>query len=220
MGGVPGSKNISRDLKFSARRIGTTAGTPLRVHLTGKSNVAGGPDRVGKQTDGRRWEHAVELTWEAYIDVDLKTRRITRIVAVAHGNERLRWGNSRWKIKGEPDVRHLPAGHPIDLKCGVRYGLLAVPAAKDEVVANPATQPRRGGDRRQVGGLQAKMQRLQVVVKRRRANGGDLSGIRKLMQRFGTLMQQRKRKEAEALLDGALILLESKSKSTPRKQRK
>ena len=217
LGGVPGSKNISRDLKFSARRIGTTAGTPLRVHLTGKSNVTGGPDRVGKQTDGRRWEHAVELTWEAYIDVDLKTRRITRIVAVAHGNERLRWGNSRWKIKGEPAVRHLPAGHPINLKCGVRYGLLAVPAPKNEVVANPTTRP---GRQPRLRGIQSKMKRLQAVVKHRQANGGDLSAIQKLMKRFSQLMQQRKLKQAEALLDGALILLESKSQTAPRKQRK
>ncbi|MFQ5733704.1 MAG: hypothetical protein ACE5KM_17340 [Planctomycetaceae bacterium] len=217
LGDVPGSKNDSRDWKFSARRIATKAGSPLRVHLTGKSSVAGGPDLVGKRKDGRRWEHEVKLTWEAYLDVDLKARRITRIVAVAHGNERLRWGNRRLNAGGEPAVRHLPAGHPINLNCGVRYGLLAVPAPKDEVVAMPATQ--RGGQP-ELRGIQAKMKRLQAVVKRRQANGGDLSAIRRLMMRFGQLMQQRKPIEAEALLDGALILLEPKSKSAPRKNRK
>jgi hypothetical protein len=106
----------------------------------------------------------------------------------------------------------LPAGHAINLKCGVRYGLLAAPAAKEEVVANP-TRPLAPGMR----GMQAKMQRLQAAAKRRRANGGDLSSVQKVIMRFGPLMQHRRLKEAEALLDKALKLIEPDRKSIPRK---
>ena len=49
--------------------------------------------------------------------------------------------------------------------------------------------------------------------------GGDLSAVRKLMMRFGPLMQQRKLKEAEALLDEALKLFEPESESVPGKNR-
>jgi hypothetical protein len=212
LGGVPGSKNDSRDWKFSAQRLAAIAGSPTRVHLAGRSSVAGGQNLVGERTDGRRWEHEVKLTWEGYLDVDLKTRRMTSIVAVARGNERLRWGNAGLNANKEPDVRHLPAGHAINLKCGVRYGLLAAPAAKEEVVANP-TRPLAPGMR----GMQAKMQRLQAAAKRRRANGGDLSSVQKVIMRFGPLMQHRRLKEAEALLDKALKLIEPDRKSIPRK---
>ena len=201
MGTVPGSKNNHRQWKFSAQRIGKADGTTRRVRLTGTSKIAGGQNKVGEQTDGRRWEHEVELTWEAYVDIDLKLRRITRLVAVASGNERLRWGNKRLREDKSQDIRHLPAGHPIDLKCGVRYGLQAAPAPKDEVVANPQRLPNP------LGNIPAKMQRLQTAVKRGQAKGKDLSAIGKLMQQFGPLMRKQKYREAEALLDKALNLI-------------
>jgi hypothetical protein len=211
LGTVPGSRNTSRDWTFTARLIGKPNATTQRVHLTGTSDVAGGEDRVGRLTDGRRWEHDVKLAWEGYVDVDLKTDRFTQLVFVAAGNERLRWGSGGPQASREPDVRHLPAGHPIDLKCGVRYGLLARPAAKAEVVTAKDGQLPQNVGPAQLGGIPAKMRRLQAAVERHQKGGGDLSAVRKLLTRFGPLLQRRKLKEAEALLDEALKLLQPKS---------
>lgn len=51
---------------------------------------------------------------------------------LASGNERLRWGNARFQLTTESDAEHLMAGHPIDLQCGVRYGLCAKPNSADK----------------------------------------------------------------------------------------
>ena len=49
------------------------------------------------------------------------------LAMLAGGDERLRWGNPHFKLTTESDVEHLMAGHPIDLDCRVRYGLIAEP---------------------------------------------------------------------------------------------
>ena len=65
------------------------------------------------------------LNWYRFID--LKDGRITMLVMLAAGDERLRWGNPRFKLLQELDAAHLMTGHPIDFNGGVRYGLIAVP---------------------------------------------------------------------------------------------
>ena len=84
-----------------------------------------GPDALGSRRDGRRWDHEVKLEWAGYVDVDIEHRRFRRLVVLAKGQEHLTWGNAGLFETKEPDVAHLPAGHPIDLESGVRYGLLA-----------------------------------------------------------------------------------------------
>ena len=79
-----------------------------------------------------RWEHRVTLKWQGYADI--KDNRVIQLTMLASGDERLRWGDAGFQLVTESDVQHLMAGHPIDLNCGVRYGLFAEPCAADEVV--------------------------------------------------------------------------------------
>jgi|GEM_PF-1742494 hypothetical protein len=89
--------------------------------------MGGRQDAVGTRTDGRLWERRVTLNWYGFIG--LKNGRISKLVMLATGDERLRWGNPRFKLLQEPDAAHLMAGHPIDFDGSVRYGLIAEPVA-------------------------------------------------------------------------------------------
>ena len=197
MGGVPGSRNDSRRWEFTGQRIDSGQPEIVRVRIEGESNVKGGQD-TGRnpRKDGRVWEHRVTLKWQGYADV--KDNRIMQLVMIANGYEQLRWGNARFNFLGKSDASHLMAGHPIDLEGAVRYGLVAKPCSADEV------GKRRGPE----ADLQAKMQRLQAGMKRLQQSGGDPSKIAQLMKNFDPLMRQQKRRDAEALLDEALKLLE------------
>ena len=124
-GGVPGSTNKARWWDFCGQRVESADPATLRIRIEGHSNMEGRQDAVGKGTDGRVWEHRVTLNWYGFID--LKDGRMTKLVMLAAGDERLRWGNPRFKLLQEPDAAHLMAGHPIDLDGGVRYGLIAEP---------------------------------------------------------------------------------------------
>ncbi len=123
MGGVPGSRNDHGKWEFTGLQVESDDSEGVMVRIAGESAVAGGPDEIGRRTDGRMWEHRVTLKWQGY--ADLKDGRIIRLAMIASGAERLRWGNTRFQLTTEPDVQHLMAGHPIDLDCGVRYGLFA-----------------------------------------------------------------------------------------------
>jgi hypothetical protein len=125
MGTQPGGNNHHRQWEFWAQRKDSGDSSMVRVRIEGTSHVTGGSDKLGRQTDGRRWGHEVKLEWVGYVDVDTQHRRFRRLVALAKGNELLTWGNTLLINSQEPDVAHLPAGHPIDLHSGVRYGLLA-----------------------------------------------------------------------------------------------
>jgi hypothetical protein len=72
--------------------------------------------------------------WEGLIE--MRGQRITRLLLLARGSEKLQWGNTFQERKGEVDAAHLPAGHPIDLACEVRYGILGEPVRAAE--ASPA----------------------------------------------------------------------------------
>ena len=133
LGDVPGSRNERRAWEFSGQKIPSTDRENVRVHIQGESHVEGGQDGVlSPRTDGRLWEHRVTLHWQGYID--MKDNRITELVMIANGDERLQWGNAGFNLIAESDVEHLMAGHPIDLDCDVRYGLFAEPYSPDEVV--------------------------------------------------------------------------------------
>jgi len=83
---------------------------------------------------------ALPISWEGWIEI--QDGRLTRLLVLARGSESLQWGNHLRPLKGEVDVAHLPAGHPIDLTCGVRYGLLGkpLPAAETVAVAPPRVE--------------------------------------------------------------------------------
>jgi hypothetical protein len=61
----------------------------------------------------------------------------------AHGAEKLNWSYKREGVKDRVDVARLPAGHPIDLACNVRYGIIGEPVAADQASDGeaPADRP-------------------------------------------------------------------------------
>ncbi len=71
------------------------------------------------------------------------------------------------------------------------------PGSRPEVVHRPGGPPPP---------FAKKLERLQRAVQQMQRNGKDMAPIQMLMQRFGPLLQQGKRTEAEALLDEALGL--------------
>lgn len=127
-----GGKTDWERMKFQVQEVMGPEGV-VRLRIEGTSDVAGSQGNVGARTDGRRWVHEVKLAWEGY--VDLKQDRMVRMVVVARGFEKLRWGNPRRIRKGDA-VSYLPAGRALDVKCGVRYGLILEPASDREVGDN------------------------------------------------------------------------------------
>lgn len=209
LGSQPGGKNDRACWEFRARRVGSDDGPLRRFHIEGRSEVAGGQSALGQRSDGRMWQHEVRLDWEGYVDVDTQQRRFTRLVVLARGDEKLRWGNPRLWAEKEADIAHLPAGRPIDVECRVIYGLTAEPCSADEVVKDAA---RVGPLFQRADGppasLAAKMKRFQSSLRRFQRDGGNLSEIQPRMQRFGQLVEQRQFKEAEAVLQQAIELVE------------
>ena len=110
------------------------------------------------------------------------------------------------QAKAQDEVAFLPAGRPIDMACGVRYGIIGEPIPDDEVgkpeTASQTPAPTPGS------ALPHKMQRLQAAIRKWQQDGKDLTPVRKIMQQFGPLVKQGKPKEAEAVLDKALKLLD------------
>jgi hypothetical protein len=128
--GAPGGKGRLDQCEFWAQMVGTTG-----LRIEGQSAAAGASRGGGG--DGRFWEHEVKLVWEGLIEV--KGDRITRLLLLARGAEKLRWGNKRAAVfKGSVDVARLPGGHAIDLACAVRYGLIGEPVAAAEATDAPA----------------------------------------------------------------------------------
>jgi hypothetical protein len=128
-----------KECVFWGRPVGEPGQGPARLWIEGRSEAAGASGS-GEGGDGRLWEHEVRLTWEGWIVLD--GQRVRRLLLLARGSEKLRWGNRRMALQGERDVARLPAGHPIDLACGAVYGIVGEPAAADEVAPDaPAERP-------------------------------------------------------------------------------
>ena len=124
-GGVNGSKGQYTDCTFWGQKVQADGNGPVWVHIDGKSEAAGvAPD--GQNSDGPLWQHQVRLAWEGLIE--MKGNRMTRLLLVARGTEKLKRGN-----KNEERGR-LPGGHVvfIDLDCGVRYGIIGEPVPGEE----------------------------------------------------------------------------------------
>jgi hypothetical protein len=138
LGGIAGGEGAQNELKIcefwaQLRGPGKDGSTVLRIE--GKSNAEGrsGDSRRG---DGRIWRHDVELAWQGY--VEMKQDRMARLLMLAEGSENLEWRNVFQNLHVRADVTQLPAGHSIDLSCGVRYGIIGEPVAADEAGADDA----------------------------------------------------------------------------------
>jgi hypothetical protein len=136
--GPPGGKGDLKRCEFSAQKIEADGTGPVRLRIEGRSEAAGAA-RDGEGGDGRHWQHEVRLTWEGLIEI--RDERVVRLLLVARGSEKLQWANKLQELKGQDDVTHLPAGHPIDLACAVRYGIVGEPIPADEAVDTPAKNP-------------------------------------------------------------------------------
>jgi hypothetical protein len=134
-GSVPGSKgNLKYCQLWAKAELGGNG--PVRLHIDGKSEAAGGPSDGQDGGDARLWQHEVKLTWEGIIE--MKKDRMIRLLLVARGSEKLKWGNKLQQLKGQADVTILPAGHAVDLNCGVRYGIIGAPVAGEQAGADEA----------------------------------------------------------------------------------
>jgi len=124
-GDINGSKGQRTDCTFWGQKVQADGNGPVRVHIEGKSEAAG-VGRDGQNGDGPLWQHQVKLAWEGLIE--MKGNRMTRLLLVARGTEKLKRGN-----KNE-ELGHLPGGHAvfIDLDCGVRYGIIGEPVPAEE----------------------------------------------------------------------------------------
>lgn len=137
MAGGPGAANQLIECEFWAQIAEAGRNGIGLVSIEGKSDAAGmsgeGRGGDGRSGDGRLWRHDVKLTWRGFIE--MKGDRMARLLVVANGSERLKWGNQFQELKGQADVTHLPGGHAIDLDCAVRYGVIGEPVSAEDAVA-------------------------------------------------------------------------------------
>jgi hypothetical protein len=133
LGGHHGSKGDVKQLDFWARRVEGAGDDPVRVRVEGKSEARG-----DQGSDSRLWQHEVKLAWEGIIE--MKKDRMSRLLLVARGSERLKWGNvpSKSELQAQRNVILEWAGRTADLGCGVRYGIIGEPVAADQAGAAEA----------------------------------------------------------------------------------
>ena len=134
---APGGKGRLKQCAFWAQKVKDDGRGADWLRIEGKSDAAGASR--GEGGDGRLWEHEVTLVWEGLIEV--KRERMTRLLLLAHGSEKLRWGNKGDVFADPIDVARLPAGHAIDLACKVRYGFIGEPISADEATDAPVPRP-------------------------------------------------------------------------------
>jgi hypothetical protein len=126
---APGGKGDLKHCEFWVKKTEAEGNGLVQLRVEGKSEATGGSGD-GDGADGRLWRHQVTLTWEGI--VEMKEKRIHRLLLVARGTEKLKWGNQFQGLPAQADVTHLPGGHAIDLACGVRYGIIGEPLAGDQ----------------------------------------------------------------------------------------
>jgi hypothetical protein len=131
--GSPVGKGSLKQCEFWLQKVERNGDGRDRLRLEGKSVAAGGPSEEGQRSDGRLWHHEVKLAWDGIIE--MRNNRMSRLLLVARGSEKLNWGNAAWGLKERADVASLPGGHVIDMACAVRYGLIGEPAADEEMIA-------------------------------------------------------------------------------------
>ena len=128
-GDVNGSSGQCMDCAFWVHKVQADGNGRMQIHIDGKSEVAGVAGD-GQKGNGPSWQHQVNLAWEGLIE--MQGNRMTRILLVARGTEKLKRGN-----KNEEPGRHAVF---IDLNCGVRYGIIGEPVRADEAGSEAAVQ--------------------------------------------------------------------------------
>ena len=121
LGDIPGSRNLHRQLSFTATMT-EQDGERILLRIDGESHIEG---ESGKQMgffDEPMWEHRVTLSWQGYVQVD--AGKITRVSMLAEGDEDFRWGAPKAGFPEKADATQLMAGHAIDFAGPVRYGCI------------------------------------------------------------------------------------------------
>jgi hypothetical protein len=159
--------------------------------IEGRSEFSGGQDeKTGNgANDGRQWRHRVRLTWEGM--AELSGLRITRVSLLAHGTEKLTWGNPLAKMMGEEDVAHLPAGRAIDFDGRVVYGVRAEPVP-DAEAGEP--EPQAGMPPQS---LRDRMEKMGPAVQAFARGGGDLQALRPELEKLQRSLERRDFAQAE-----------------------
>jgi hypothetical protein len=150
--GAPGGKSGLKKWEFWAQKVNASGKAPPSVsppklggrhrggwvRVEGRSEAAGA-SHDGEGGDGRLWQHEVKLAWDGLIEIE--QGRITRLLLIANGTEKLKWGNQNQELKGQVDAAHLPAGHFIDLACGVRFGIMGESVPDEEAGTSVTSGP-------------------------------------------------------------------------------
>lgn len=116
-----------------ARQVPTGKETTL-WQIDGQSEVVSAVAINGKGV------HNVKLGWEGYIEA--KDGHAFRFALSARGTEKLQFAKDDHPLKkiDADEVAFLPAGRPIDVEGGVRYGIVGVVPANAEVEPPAAAQ--------------------------------------------------------------------------------
>jgi hypothetical protein len=119
------NKGEWRQCAFQARKSRVGQETIL-WRVEGQSEV------VSEVAVNGRGVHDIKLAWEGFIET--RKERVTKLVLSARGKERLQFAKDDHPLKKlqADEVAFLPAGRPIDVDCGVRYGILGEPTAVGE----------------------------------------------------------------------------------------
>jgi len=123
------------------RKVEPDANGPIRIRIEGTSEARGASSREDQRAriDGAFWEHEVRLVWEGLIEV--REARVTRLLLLARGSEKLKWLNRHLQLPEKADVTSLTAGHAVDLACAVRYGITGEPVPAGEAAGPSAAGP-------------------------------------------------------------------------------
>jgi hypothetical protein len=94
--------------------------------------VQGESEIVSEVAINGKGVHDVKLAWEGFIEV--KGRQMTRLILSAWGKEKLQFAKDDHPLRSvkRDEVVFLPGGRPIDLQCGVRYGILGEPVRAED----------------------------------------------------------------------------------------
>jgi ferredoxin len=125
-----GSKCDLKQCEFWARSALGPDDDRVRVRIEGKSEARGVQSGDEHGLEGPLWQHEVKLTWEGIIE--LKKDRISRLLLVARGSEKLKRRHVPLEVAGQPGVILLWASRAPDLSCGVCYGIMGEPVPGDD----------------------------------------------------------------------------------------
>jgi hypothetical protein len=204
------------ECEFWGRKVEAGAEAPARIRIEGTSKAAAASSREDQRAriDGAFWEHEVRLAWEGLIEV--REARVTRLLLLGRGTEKLKWDNKHLPLAGKADVTSLTAGHAINLAGAVRYGIVGTPVPAGEAAAASTANAAAGAanqvseqDRKQLTQALGSTflvfrDRVQADLKlseeQKRSAGQQLSGIVQDARRFFESLNTRRPEERQEAL--------------------